>query len=106
MSRSANQQTLEFQLELMMVHLEQMNKRLDMLEKTCVSLIEKNNATQVVCPYHSQQMTAQQHLDKRIHHDRLQELSAADNQSQKNSATTSTRSTPKNIATMQRRTAV
>ncbi len=33
--------SLEFQLELVMVHLEQMNKRLDMLEKTCMALIEK-----------------------------------------------------------------
>jgi hypothetical protein len=69
-SSTVNQQTLEFQLELMMVHLEQMNKRLDMLEKTCVSLMEKNNAVAppAVCPCH-----AQQHLEKRIQHDRQQE---------------------------------
>lgn len=63
-----------------MVHLEQMNKRLDMLEKTCVSLIEKNSGAgtaPVVCPYHAQQMTAQQHLDKRIQHDMQQEMEAA-----------------------------
>lgn len=71
MSRSSsNQQTIEFQLELMMVHLEQMNKRLDMLEKTCMSLIEKHSAPAVVCPYHT---IANQHLEKRIEQDIKQE---------------------------------
>ncbi len=37
----SSESSLEFQLELVMVHLEQMNKRLDMLEKTCMALIEK-----------------------------------------------------------------
>lgn len=79
---STNQQTLEFQLELMMVHLEQMNKRLDMLEKTCVSLMEKNNAAPPsVCPYHAQQINAQQHLEKRIQHDRQQEQSQSNTSS-------------------------
>jgi hypothetical protein len=72
MSRSSsNQQTIEFQLELMMVHLEQMNKRLDMLEKTCMSLIEKKSAPAVVCPYHT--MSVSHHLDKRIDQDIMKE---------------------------------
>ena len=46
----------DFQMELMMVHLDQMNKRLDMLEKTCVVMMEKNvNA-----------LHAQQYFEKRV----------------------------------------
>lgn len=41
MLRQSPGSSTEFQLELVMVHLEQMNKRLDMLEKTCMALIEK-----------------------------------------------------------------
>lgn len=65
----SNRQSIEFQLELMMVHLEQMNKRLDMLEKTCMSLIEKSIAPTVTCPFHS---VAKQHLDKRAEQEVLQ----------------------------------
>jgi hypothetical protein len=67
----SNRQSIEFQLELMMVHLEQMNKRLDMLEKTCMSLIEKSIAPAVPCPYHT---IAKQHLDKRVEQEVLQEV--------------------------------
>jgi hypothetical protein len=97
---SANQQTLEFQLELMMVHLEQMNKRLDMLEKTCVSLMEKNNAPPAVCPYHA---AAQQHLEKRIQHDLQQEQKQ---QHQQQSQHSNSQSSISNRTSLQRRAAM
>lgn len=83
-----------------MVHLEQMNKRLDMLEKTCMSLIEKNNNTPSVCPYHAQQMTAQQHLEKRIQRDIEQEVT----EDQQLAKSTSTQQQPR--ASLRRRAAV
>ena len=78
----SNRQSIEFQLELMMVHLEQMNKRLDMLEKTCMSLIEKSIAPAVPCAYHT---IAKQHLDKRVEQDVLQEVKEAKEREKENS---------------------
>lgn len=59
MNRSKSSMSYEFQMELMMVHLEQMNKRLDMLEKTCVVMMEKNTNA----------VSAQQYFDSKRAHD-------------------------------------